>query len=369
MSEAADADVENQRAFKAWADKLGRSSATLAPEVSAEVLAQEFGRLDEHRRDEMCSSAVMIAFDDGYDEISLEHFQEAYEETAPEDDGEDSSEAVQEAPPEPHPEPTQETQTDEGPAEPEIYDEDNDDVEATVTESQNNDAGDDDDQDGEEGKPVSEMSHAELAEEVEDLRETVDELESMVRDSNGLVKAVRKQMAMQSQLLVGTETVQDAGIDPEGVLNHHQRLSEVEEQLQEQGDQIQMVRVDGGGSPDDPDSRAQRIRQTLYNKAKQHSEGKAEMDRDDVDSRLGGGLHRDTVLGAMKRAADGYEAEDDERSYTSINGSSDLQPVDSITFSVGEGRGNASKVVMNLSDATGAEIRQNLTTKDTEEAH
>ncbi|NLV11900.1 hypothetical protein [Haloarcula argentinensis] len=366
MPEAADVD---DKAFDIWSSKLSRSSLTLAPDVSAQTLAGEFGRLDDETLDDLCSDAVMAALDDDATRLSMAHFKEAYEETAPEDDGERSGEAVQEAPSEPQLETTQEAQTGEEPAGPEIHDEDNADVEATVTESEDIDAGDDAEQDGEEGKPVSEMSHTELAEEVEDLRETVDELESMVRDSNALVKAVRKQMAMQNQLLVGTETVQDAGIDPEGVVNHHQRLSEVEDQLQEQGDQIQMVRVDGGGSPDDPDSRAQRIRQTLYNKAKQHSEGKAEMDRDDVDSRLGGGLHRDTVLGAMKRAADGYEAEDDERSYTSINGSSDLQPVDSITFSVGEGRGNASKVVMNLSDVTGAEIRHNLTTKDTEEVH
>jgi len=365
MSETADVD---DKAFDIWSSKLSRSSLTLAPDVSAQTLAGEFGRLDDETLDDLCSDAVMAALNDDATRLSMEHFREAYEQTQEEDD-EATEEAVQEAPPEPHPEPTDETQTDGGPPEPEIFDEDNDDVEATVSESQESDAGGDDDQDDEDANPVSEMSRAELVDEVQDLRETVDEMESMVRDSNALVKAVRKQMAIQNQLLVGADTVQDAGIDPEEVLNHHQRLSEIEDQLQQQGDQIQMVRVDGGGSPDDPDSRAQRIRQTLYNKAKQHSEGKAEMDRDDVDSRLGGGLHRDTVLGAMKRAADGYEAEDDERSYTSINGSSDLQPVDSITFVVGEGRGNASKVVMNLSDATGAEIRQNLTTKDTEEAH
>ncbi|EMA17203.1 hypothetical protein [Haloarcula amylolytica] len=362
MPEAADID---DKAFDIWSSKLSRSSLTLAPDVSAQTLAGEFGRLDDETLDDLCSDAVMAALDDDATRLSMAHFKEAYEETTPDDEGERSEKAVQEAPPEPQPETTQETQTDEKPSQPEVYDENNDNVEAAATESQGTDAGDDQDEDTE---SVSQMSRGELEAEVRDLRETVDELESMVRDSNALVKAVRKQMALQNELLVGAETVQDAGIDPEEVLNHHQRLSDVEERLQEQGDQIQMVRVDGGGSPDDPDSRAQRIRQTLYNKAKQHSEGMAEMDRDDVDSRLGGGLHRDTVLGAMKRAADGYEAEDDERSYTSINGSSDLQPVDSITFSVGEGRGNASKVVMNLSDATGAEIRHNLTTKDTEEA-
>jgi len=229
MSEAADADdVENQRAFKAWADKLGRSSATLAPEVSAEVLAQEFGRLDEHRRDEMCSSAVMIAFDDGYDEISLEHFREAYEETAPEDDVEDSAEAIQEAPPEPHPEPTEETQTDENPPEPEIYDEDNDEVEATSgSQSQNNDAGDDD-QDDEDTEPVSEMSRAELEAEVKELRKDLDSMRTIANNNIPLMTRALRNMLGVDEI----EDMPDAAAElREAVDGHGDRLDAVEDDV------------------------------------------------------------------------------------------------------------------------------------------
>jgi hypothetical protein len=362
-----------------WDAQLTSSSARLADDVSATVLVEEFPNLTDEEIDQLCNDAALEAIDDNASLISLSHFQSAFAKLG---DGEDSDS-------EPRPD---ETVDDEQPPQPEIYDDNNDAVSAADTSNQEPDADpsqpdgsatdstqsqksqDNTDPsqsdgpkntDGDRPDPSS-MPRDELEAELEALRGRVDEAESAAEEAMALAEAVRRQLHQQSQLLVGEKTVQAAGITPDNVENHHQRLHDIDQRLEEQGDQLTMVRVDGGGSPDDPDARAQRIRQTLYNKAKQ-SDGQATMDRDDVDSRLGGGLHRDTVLGAMKRAADGYDAELDEQSYTAINGSSDLQPVDSIGFVVGDGRGTSSKVVMNLSNATGAEIRQNLTTDSAEE--
>ena len=327
--------------------------------------------LDDDRRDDLCNEAAQVAIGEGKTEISMDDFQTAWDKISSDGNDQDDAERAPEADPQAT---ANETNVLEEPsamssegggqdgAEADA-DGDQDDTETDeATESEQSSTRDPSTMD----RDALEAEVAELRDAVDDLREVAEEAESAARDAQARVEAVRRQMATQAQLLVGEDTIQDAGINPDNVINHHQRLSDITDQVEEHSDQIQMVRTDGGGGRDDPDSRAQLIRQTLYNKAKNHTEGQAQMDRDAVDSRLGGGLHRDTVLDAMKRAADGYEAEADEREYTSINGSSDLQPVESIAFAVGEGRGTASKLVMNVADATGAEIRQNLTTENSE---
>lgn len=188
MSEAATDDVENQRAFKAWGSKLSRSSVTLAPEVSAEVLAEEFGELDEDRRDQMCSSAVMIAFDDGHNEVHLKHFEEAYEETELEVDQEDGSDDVQEDTPEPDPEADTEPTDDGGP---EIFDEDNDDVPRETDQSESSEQS----TDGSDGDDnISEMSRSELEQEVQSLRSEVDKLQEVANRDMALVKGALTNM-------------------------------------------------------------------------------------------------------------------------------------------------------------------------------
>lgn len=49
--------------------------------------------------------------------------------------------------------------------------------------------------------------------------------------------------------------------------------------------------------------------------------------------------------------------------YTPINGASDLVPVNSISFEVGDECHAQSHLRMDLSKATGSEVRQNLTTE------
>ena len=120
-----------------------------------------------------------------------------------------------------------------------------------------------------------------------------------------------------------------------------------------------MSQTAGAAGTDSPDDRARLLRQQLYNMAKSGANkseteaGRATMTRDEANARLGGELHNGTVLDAMRRAADGYEAD--------ISGSSDLQPVESITFQKSDSHESQSKLVIDLADASGSEVRQSLT--------
>jgi len=74
-----------------------------------------------------------------------------------------------------------------------------------------------------------------------------------------------------------------------------------------------------------------------------------------------GGLHRGTVLDAMRRAADGDQAD--------IDGSLALEPVDAITFNRGgtvgvDGEAQPSYLEFDRSRLAGVEARQILTTGD-----
>lgn len=124
-----------------------------------------------------------------------------------------------------------------------------------------------------------------------------------------------------------------------------------------------------------PDERAQRLRQILFDKAKRLSNERnqvngieARLTRDEAEAALGGGLHRGTVLGAMKRAADGADAADRTMvGYTTINGASDLDASEGIKFTPGENHPgktaeNQSELIITIDDITGAEARQNLMT-------
>ncbi|WP_331232676.1 hypothetical protein [Natronorarus salvus] len=140
--------------------------------------------------------------------------------------------------------------------------------------------------------------------------------------------------------------------EPDEVRDMLQRLQDVEEDLEEIGQKVAIVSRDGGA--DTPDARAQRLRQVLYNNAK-GNHGVARLTRDEANGALGGGYHKGSVLDAMKRAADGREAD--------IDGASRLNPLDGVTFTTGSGKGSPSRVEIDLTDLTGAEIRQNLTTE------
>lgn len=204
--------------------------------------------------------------------------------------------------------------------------------------------------------PLEEMSRDDLENEVKDLRRRVRHLEARMDATNTRVERM--------SIAAFDEPLEELNEDEFDSLRP--RLLEIEETVEKIKKDQQMLVSDVGGGRATPDDRAKLVRQTLLNKARSN-EGEAAMTRDQVDARLDGGLHRDTLMDAMKRAADGHEAEDSNRDYTPINGSSDLQPVDAITFRVSDGKDKQSLVTMNLEDSTATEVRQNLTTEQPDE--
>lgn len=203
--------------------------------------------------------------------------------------------------------------------------------------------------------PVEEMSREDLEDEVRDLR--------------GHIRALEARMDATNTRL---ERISIAAFDePLGEVNEDEfdslrpRLLEIEETVEKIKKDQRMLVSDVGGGRATPDDRAKLIRQTLLNKARSN-EGESGLTRDQVDARLDGGLHRDTLMDAMKRAADGHKAEGNDRDYTPINGSSDLLPVDAITFRVSDGKDKQSVVSMDLEDSTATEVRQNLTTEQSD---
>lgn len=200
---------------------------------------------------------------------------------------------------------------------------------------------------------IDEMSRSELEERVKELEANNTELEARQEGMSTRFEALLS-------ILFGSSD-EFATIDPESFNDILSRLQTMETELEEVKNGQEMLVSDIGNGRDDPDGRARLIRQTLLNKA--GSDGKASLTRDEASARLGGDLHRDSVLGAMKRAADGKRAEEPNQNYTPINGSSDLQPVDSVTFRVSKGKDRQSLVSLDLDDATQKEVRHNLTTE------
>jgi len=198
---------------------------------------------------------------------------------------------------------------------------------------------------------VSDQSRAELEKEVQILRSQTD--------------ALSTKLDRLAAIVLGDRDTAEYDVD-EISMDLRTRLNDVEERVTEHDNKLAMYAAGGGAGPNDPDSRATKLREVLYNSAKA-TDGTAELTRDEAESALNGGLHRESVLDAMKRAADGETAGNDDRTYRSINGSSSLPPCSGITFRDGSLGGGQSYIKLELSNLTGAEIRQNLTTGETEE--
>jgi len=198
---------------------------------------------------------------------------------------------------------------------------------------------------------VSDQSRAELEKEVQILRSQTD--------------ALSTKLNRLAAIVLGDRDTAEYDVDEIGT-DLRTQLNDIEERVNEHDDKLAMYAAGGSSGPDDPDSRATKLRQVLYNSAKA-TDGTADLTRDEAESALNGGLHRESVLDAMKRAADGQTAGDDERSYRPINGASSLPPCSGITFKDGSLGGGQSYIVLELSDMTGAEIRQKLTTGESEE--
>lgn len=193
------------------------------------------------------------------------------------------------------------------------------------------------------------------SEEIEELREENEELRRKVDDLEARCEGISRRFNTLVEVMLG-DMDELGAYEPDEMRDVLQRVVDLEDTVADHENQVAMVRGDGGSQSDTPDGRAKRLRKVLYNRAKKN-DGKATLNRDGVDGALGGGHHRGTVLDAMRRAAKGRDAD--------INGSSDLPPLNGVTFHKGTRRDEQSRITMDLSDVTGSEVRQNLTTKDT----
>lgn len=130
----------------------------------------------------------------------------------------------------------------------------------------------------------------------------------------------------------------------------HDRLKDVEDRVTEHDDRLAMfLREDGTDKK--PDERAELLRQTLWQKAKTN-DGYARLKRDECDARLGGGNHPGTLMDAMRRAADGRDAD--------IQGTSNLKPIPAISLSVASSKDEQSHLELDRDDLTHEDVRQNL---------
>lgn len=191
-------------------------------------------------------------------------------------------------------------------------------------------------------------------EEIEELREENEELRRKVRDLEARCEGISRRFSTLVEVMLG-DADELGTYEPDEMRDVLQRVVDLEDTVADHENQVAMVSADGGNQIDTPDERAKRLRQILYNRAKKNN-GKAALDRDGVDGALGGGHHRGTVLDAMKRAADGREAD--------INGSSELPPLNGLTLHIGRKKDEQSRIEMDLTNVTGSDLRKNLTTKD-----
>lgn len=208
--------------------------------------------------------------------------------------------------------------------------------------------------------PTEEMSREALEEEVRESRELRAEVDEL-RDELQSVKLDMARMdALQAQLntmkkMLAGDAEEFGMLDAEKMTPVKDRLEAVEETTAAHGEKFEMFVVEEGKKAT-PDERAMHLRQVLHNNAKSN-DGKARIDRSAASAALGGDLHRGSVLDAMKRAADGTDAD--------INGSSDLQPIDGVSFQAGKHRDTQSTVALDLTEFDPADLRKNLTTKGT----
>lgn len=189
--------------------------------------------------------------------------------------------------------------------------------------------------------------------EIADLRKEIEEL----RSQNKRQEAVNRRQDQLIKLLLGDTDL--SVIEPGEMRPILDRLQAIEERIIEVEDENEQRMALAEQSFSKPDKRGQKLRQSLLDHA--GTDGHSALKRDDVDAILGG-IHRGSVLDAMKRAADGRLASGSDRQYSPITGSSELSPVDAITFEVAKDQDTQSRLVLDADDLTGIETRQNVMT-------
>lgn len=190
----------------------------------------------------------------------------------------------------------------------------------------------------------------------EEALDRINELEDRVHSLEQLTDALLTQNKELKRLLAGS-TGEFAALNIDNMPPLHDRLKDVEESVGEHDEKFQMFVTESGKSAT-PDERAMHLRQTLLNRAHKQASDITKMTRESAALALGGDLHKGSVLDAMRRAADGTEAK--------IDGASDLQPVDGVTFHRGgtvgsDGDPEQSVLMLDLETVTAKDVRQDLT--------
>lgn len=189
------------------------------------------------------------------------------------------------------------------------------------------------------------MSKDELIEHVLDLQQQQTDLERRMT-------ALQKQFSRFKEVLAG-DVDEFATWDTSEMEPFIDRVRTLEDEVGNHAEKFEMFVVEDGQAAT-PDKRAMHLRQVLYNNA-QTNGGKARLDRDQCESALGGGLHNHTVLDAMKRAADGAEAD--------IQGSCDLQPIPGLTVSIAATPADQTTLELDSVELSSSSLRQNLLTE------
>lgn len=183
------------------------------------------------------------------------------------------------------------------------------------------------------------------------------DLETRVRQLEGLVKALQAQNRRLKAVIAG-DPDEFSTWDVDEMVPIHDRVEDLEETVSDHADRFEMFIVEEG-SQGTPDQRAMHLRQVLLNRAKRNDTTVGKLKRGQAASALGGDLHRSSVLDAMRRAANGRDA--------NVDGASELQPIDGIEFSTGAAVGKngdpqQSYLLLDTADMTGEEARGILTT-------
>lgn len=191
-----------------------------------------------------------------------------------------------------------------------------------------------------------------------DQPDEVEQLRQRVNDLEGRLVGLSRQNERLKKVLAGSED-EFSTWDADEMVPFHDRIDGLEETVSDHTERFEMFVVENGKQAT-PDKRAMHLRQVLLNEA-QSNGGVAKMRRQSCGTTIGGGLHKGSVLDAMRRAANGSEAK--------IDGNSDLEPVDAITFQNGgtvgsDGNAEQSHISLDTASLTGSEARQILTTED-----
>lgn len=208
--------------------------------------------------------------------------------------------------------------------------------------------------------------YLELQDEVAENTSRIEQLEAQIGDPVDSVEAIEKRLIGVEKkgkdiraAIAGTPHDFDV-LDLDQIDPLRDLLLDLAEEVEDHEDRLQMVPTDDGKAST-PDERAIRLRQVLLNRTKGTNDDVEGLSRSACSIALSGDLHKGSVLDAMRRAADGREAD--------IDGSSKLDPVDAITFERGgtvgsSGEAQQSIVKINRSRLTDTEGRQILTTGD-----